>query len=542
MRRRMPGQGTLVGWMVFFLLLPNLAAAGSDLQLVDAVQDGDHAGVRSLLRDEADVNARQAFGATVLAWAANRNDLEMVKVLIEAGADVNLADVYGVTPLSLACTNGNAATVKQLLTAGANPNVAQVTGETPLMTCTRTGNVEAVKALLVLGADASARESERGQTALMWAAAQKHPRVVQALVEHGADLDARSATRPLYTPTIINKSTGFLYEFYNKNVYFPKVKGGFTPLMFAAQSGDVDSLGILLAAGADINSGTPDDGTALVLASVNGQEQAALFLLEKGADPNLTDGYGLTPLHWALQEGLVALFARPSSTDRFWDHPNMPELVRSLLTRGAAPNAQVTRDFMPYDIHRFGRNRVLSLPQVGLTGATPFLLAAAVGDVDAMRTLLEEGADPTLATEEGTTPVMVAAGMGTDHPSRMNQEQKNNLLEAVRLAVKEGNDVNAVTVGSRTALHGAALYGLADVVQFLAEQGADLDARDIYGQTAISIALADPDGRVYRHLKDYNNDARFRRRRGGPHQPTVDLLLELGVAPYTPTGRNIKVF
>ncbi|MDP6175793.1 MAG: ankyrin repeat domain-containing protein [Rhodospirillales bacterium] len=130
----------------------------------------------------------------------------------------------------------------------------------------------------------------------------------------------------------------------------------------------MDSLAILLGAGTDINSGTPDDGTALVLASVNGREQAALFLLEKGADPNATDGYGLTPLHWALQEGLVALFARPAPTDRFWNHPNMPELVRSLLAHGADPNRRESRNFMPYGIHWFGCNRVLSLPQGGLTG------------------------------------------------------------------------------------------------------------------------------------------------------------------------------
>ncbi|MDP6175794.1 MAG: ankyrin repeat domain-containing protein [Rhodospirillales bacterium] len=150
------------------------------------------------------------------------------------------------------------------------------------------------------------------------------------------------------------------------------------------------------------------------------------------------------------------------------------------------------------------------------------MLAAAVGDVAAMRTLIAAGADPIRGTEEGTTPVMVAAGMGTDHPSRLSGQQKAAFLEAVKLAFAEGGDVNASTIGDRTALHGAVLYRLTDVVRFLAQNGADLEARDIYGQSAMSIALADPDGRVYRHLKDYNNNARSRRRRGGPtSQPSI---------------------
>ncbi len=544
-----------LGWMVSLALIANLGAASSDIRLVDAVREGDHEAVRSLIKARADVNAPQAYGATVLAWAAHRDDLEMVDLLMGAGANVNTADVDGVTPLSLACTNGNAAVVEKLLKAGANPNAARSTGETPLMTCARTGNREAVKSLLVHGADVNAREIERGQTALMWAAAQEHPEVVGALVEHGADLQARSATLPLYTPKIINKSSGALFEFYNKNVYFPKVKGGFTPLMFAGQTGALDSARILLAAGADVNAATLDDGSALVLASSNGHREMALFLLEKGADPNATDGYGLTALHWALQEGLVALFSRPSITDPFWLHPNMPELVTALLGHGADPNARITRDFLPYDIQRFSRARGNSLPQVGLTGGTPFLLAAAVADLGAMRVLVEAGADPTVATEEGTTPLMVAAGMGTDRnltvaasgccipgTAARTEEPQKRFLEAAKLAVRLGGSVNAVTLGDRTALHGAALYGFADMVQLLADKGADLDAQDMYGQTALSIAMADPDGLVYRHLKDYNPDDRFRRRRGGPHQATVELLLKLGATPYVRNGRNIKVF
>jgi ankyrin repeat protein len=532
-----------VWWLVFLLSVASLTAASSDLGLVDAVKEGDHEAVRSLLREHADVNAPQAYGQTALAWAANRDDLEMVELLIGAGADLNAANVNGVSSLSLACTNGNAAMVEKLVKAGADPNAAQQTGETPLMTCAYTGNVEAVQLLLAHGGDVNAKESERGQTALMLAVAQRHPQVVQALVDQGADVHARSAKLPLYTSKLINKSTGAVIDFYSKNVYHPKEKGGFTALMFAGQAGAWESVRILLEAGADVNSATPDDGSALVLASSNGHEKVALFLLEQGADPNAADGHGLTALHWALQEGIIAIFSTRRPTDRFWVHPNMPELVKALLAQGANPNARIKKDWLPYDINRFAHGRGNPLPQVGLTGGTPFFLAATVSDLGAMRALVEAGADPIVPTEEGTTPLMVAAGMGPDIINNSTEEEKKKLLEAAKLAVELGTSVNAVTWGGRTALHGAVVTGFTEMVQYLAEKGADLEAKDIYGQTALSIAMGDPDGLVYRHLKDFNPDDKFRRRRLGPHlQEMVDLLLKLGATPYVSNDREMLSF
>ena len=522
------------------LSVVSLSGAVSDLGLVSAVKEGDSEVVRSLLTEDADVNAPQPDGATALLWAVNRDDLDIAELLIRAGANVNTANLYGITPLSVACTTRNTAMVEKLLEAGATPNTTQDTGETPLMTCARTGNAGAVRLLLAHGADVDARETEREQTALMWAAAGKYSQVVEALVENGADIHARSATLPLYTPRVLTKSAGAPFDFYKDGSYFPKVKGGFTPLMFAAQAGDLDSVGILVAAGAQVNEGTPDDGTPLVLASSNGHEKVALLLLEKGADPNAADAYGITPLHWALQEGIVALYAGTFVTDRFWINANMPELVKALLVRGADPNAPIEKDFFPYDVHRFSRSRGDMLPQVGLNGATPFLLATAAADLSAMRVLVEGRADPKITTKENLTPLMAAAGMGVDRGRNPTAEQKKRFFEAVKLAVQLGGSVNTADFLGRTALHGAAYYGLNDVVQFLVDNGADLEAKDIHGQTALSIALGDPDGFVYRNLESFNRDDRFRRARLGSRQETVELLLELGATPYTNTDRNMK--
>ena len=521
------------GWWLAVLVLAAPVAVAQDFSLMEAVREGDRETVRSLLQEQADVNLSQPDGTTALHWAVHRNDLETTELLIGRGAELDAANDYGVTPLSLACTNTNAALVEQLLRGGANPNVAQWTGETPLMTCSSTGSVEAVRSLLEHGADVNAKENEQDQTALMWAAAEKHPEVVRLLVRHGADIQARSRQIPLPEPFVI-ETGGVFGTNYPQSVYFPKVTGGFSALLFAVQQGDLESTGILLEAGADVNDYAPEDGSALIVATASGHEELALFLLEQGADPNAKDPFGLTALHYALQEGLMTVAGfQPSPTDAFgWSRPNQPQLVRALLAHGADPNAPILKTFPQLD-NPFLARGTEDAPQIEPVGATPFLLAAASSDILSMRILVEGRADIQATTVDGATAFMLAAGLGTE-PGHRDEEAA---VEAAKLALDLGADVNAVVSNDgRTALHGAALLGWNRMIRFLAERGANLDAEDKYGQTPLTIAMGDPEGRVYRPLPGGNYDDRFRRPR--EQQETAELLLELGAAPFTGTVRD----
>jgi len=522
--------------IVLLSAIPLLAS--NDLRLVEAAQRQDQAAVAALLKQHVNVNASQPDGSTALSWAAHWDDADTVELLLRAGADPNKANDYGVTPLALACAKGNAAIIEKLLKAGANPNIAEWSGETPLMTCARTGSTEAMKLLLSYKADVNAK-NRRGQTALMWAAAEKHPETVQALVEFKADPNAMSHLLEGFQPQeyisygIYEHVPGDGEDFAGSRKKDGPIKvnpdpatskGGFTALMFAAQQDDIVSARILLAAGANVNVASPQYGSALTVASASGHEKFALFLLEKGADPNIADGFGIYPLHYALQEGitLLAMSRARIPSDSSWLIANMPGLVKALLEHGANTNVRIGRGFPAFDQPAYGRTTGNSLPQLRQEGATPLLLAAGSYDAGLMRLLKASGADPLIATEEGTTPLMVAAGMG--RYENFGKEEAQKALEAVNLLLEWGADVNAANHGGRTALQGAVYMGANPIVQLLVEKGANLDAKDKYGQTALSIASGRPAGDGL--------DKRFHGSRG--HKDTAELLLKLGAAPLPP--------
>jgi len=413
----------------------------------------------------------QADGSTPLMLAIDRGDVEAATRLVRAHAEVNAANEYGATALWIAAAGGHVPLVKLLLDAHANPNAALRSGETPLMTAIDHGNAEAAALLLARGADVNARESKGGQTALMWAVADRAPALVTLLLERGADARARSMR-------------------------------GFTPLLFAAQQGDVDSGRLLLQAGADVNDRSRlDRKTVLIVAAASGHAAFTGLLLEKGADPDLSDDRGFTALHYA------ALDARGA------------DIVRTLLAHHANPNPRTTKDSREY-----------VNAGVNLAGATPLFFAASRGHVETVRALLANGADPFMTTDTGTAPLIVATWGGSPYAGDWTEDEKQNLLEVTRLLVERGADVNATGEHGWTPLHGAAYKGMDAVVQFLVERGARLEVFDEYGQTPLSIANAV----ITVGSKDfYYQSSRVVRK------STADLLLKLGAKPLAESGVQI---
>lgn len=436
------------------LLVGGLIAAESGRPpLVQAAKSSDKDALKSLLQKKADPNAADADGTTALHWASYHDDLASADLLIRAGAKVDAATDLGATPLWLASENGSSSMVGRLLDAGANPNAALLSGETPLMVAARSGSAGAVEQLLVKGANANAHGT-RGQTALMWAVSQQHPEVVKVLIAHHADLNLRS---DVWIEVMAVPPHGYLP--YNKEI----PHGGETALMFAARVGDLASAKLLVGAGANVNDADAWSVSAVTLAAHSDFGELVQLLLDKGADPNAAAN-GFTALHEAIMR-------------------RDEKMVAALLDHGADANLPL-KTWTPTR-----RSSDDAYFDPALVGASPFWLASKFVEPNVMRMLAKHGADPLFVhhaswvAEQGfgqkertetTTALLAATGAGTGKPwvDAPRAEKEALTLEAVKLAVELGVDVNTPSSDGRTALDGAKAQRYESVVAFLTEKGA----------------------------------------------------------------------
>ncbi|MGI8785685.1 MAG: ankyrin repeat domain-containing protein [Acidobacteriota bacterium] len=479
----------------------SLFGTGSDAPLADAVERMDRATTRALLQQRVNVNAPQIDGMTALHWAVHQDDLETAKMLVRAGAEVKVVNRYDVTPLSLACTNGSGAMVELLLDSGADPNTALRGGETALMTAARTGQLGPVTALLSRGADVHSKDSQRGQTALIWAAAEGHVEMVVELIKAGADFRTR-------------------------------LDSGFTPLLFAVREGKIGVVRALLKAGADVNETVPAEAgrrrsyggrrppvgsSALLVAVTNAHYELAAYLLDAGADPN-TALPGYTVLHAITSVRKPGVGDNDPAPDGSGTVDSI-ELVKKLASHGANLNARMTK------------RPNLANTRLNELGATPFLLAALTADAELMRTLAALGADTLLPNADNSTPLMAAAGLATRSPGE-DAGTESEVLEAVRVALDLGANVNAVDNNGETAMHGAAYKNLPAVVQLLTGKGARIEIwnqKNKFGWTPLLIAEG------YRH---------------GNFKPSTETVAALhrvmtaaGVPPPTrEKGKNLTIY
>ena len=465
--------------LITFALLASLSAASAaaqttapkrDTRLVNALKAGDTAAALALLQQRIDVNVAEPDGTTPLHWAVRLDNLNLVNRLIRAGANVKAANRYGVTPIQLACINGSAAAVGRLLEGGESANATGSYGETALMVCARTGKPPAAKVLIDRGAAVDAVESWRGQTALMWAAAQGHPEMMKVLIEAGADVNARSALQKWERQRTLEPRDKWLPE------------GGLTPLLFAAREGCAACETVLLDAGADINVVDPEQRTALILALMNGHYDAAALLIERGIDINMPDQAGRTALYAAVDDHTMPSSNRPAPKE-IDNRLTSLDIVRLLLSKGAKVDAQL-RAQVPYrtKLDRGGDGAL------GI-GTTPLIRAGKGGDVAVIKLLLEHGANAKATTRNGVSAVMMAANVNAREEDMTGRNKtEKDVVESMKLLIAKGADVNAAEAQGRTALHGAAQWGLTEVVKFLHSQGANINATDRRGMTPLDYA------------------------------------------------------
>jgi ankyrin repeat protein len=498
--------------------------------LLDAAESGDRATALRLLAERADPNTVGPDGTTAIMFAAHNEDLPLVQALIKAGANVKLKNQFGTSAISEAAIIGSAPIIDALIKAGADPNTKNPDGESALMDAARSGKVDAARRLLDAGADVNAKEGWGGQSAIMWAAAQSQPDMIKLLASRGADVNA----------------IGKVNQWERKVLGEPRPKdmnkGGFTPLLYAAREGCIECAKNLMAAKADPDLQDPDGLTALNMALLNMHFNFAAYMVAAGADLDKWDLWGRSPIYMAADvstlpmKGNGAVAVIPSE-----DSMTAVEVAKLMLDAGANPNIQLKRR-PPYRDVPQDRGGDGLLAQ----GATALMRAARGGDAPFVELLLKHKALVDLPNKDGVTPLMAAAGV--DYATRLTRGRNRTdegVIASMKLLLAAGADINArnlteprgggaggrgggggrgqaapanatpagappvgaaagagggggVRRGSQmpsanvvphqTALHGAASHGFDPLVEFLANNGADLQAKDADGRTPLDLA------------------------------------------------------
>jgi uncharacterized protein len=578
MQRTWPG--CLAGLGLAVCLSVWLQASSSESRVADAAMGGDASTVRSLLKQGADVNAAQGDGMTALHWAARQGDVDLTRMLVYAGANVRaVTRLGGYTPLLMASERGYASVMDVLLKAGSDPKIATSSGTTPLMLAAASGRTDAIRLLLDKGADVNAAESARDETALMFATASNRVDAMKMLIASGANVkaatkvvDLKAQTNPEEeaflraqqgggqrqgaappasgrggaadaTPTAAPQAAapaeagggrghggragggqpagrgaesggvaGLSRQF--RFAELVTAQGGLTPLLFAARQGFTEATQILLDAGADVNQISGGDNTSpLLMAVINGHFDLARTLVDRGANATRASDNGVTPLYAVLNVVWAPKALYPQPQAYLQQKTTYLDLMKVLLAKGVDVNARLTKKVW-YSGYNF------DLSGVDEIGATPFWRAAYASDVEAMRLLISYGADPNIPTVKpagrprtgdggretvedvsglppvpiggpGVTPLQAASGVGYGEGFAANSHRNSpaGFLPAVKYLVEElGADVNARDHEGNTALHHAAARGDNELILYLVSKGADVKAVNRAGETTVDMA------------------------------------------------------
>ena len=574
--------------VILILLFVPLKLALADSLVADAAMMDDAVRVTELLRQGEDVNSAHGDGMTAIHWAAENGNGVVANLLISAGANLDsVTRMGGYTALHLASRNGAADVVRALLAAGSDVMAETTTGEvTALHFAAASGDVGIITQLVEAGAEVNATESVWNQTPLMFAAGSNRPGAVSTLIEHGADLEASSKVIDLVArhaedleakkrrdevlntfreesgseagtwapdPSEVSAAVVAAREYIaqrevdvdvveedrrnRRTLNYTRLvstQGGLTPLLLATREGFADVSRVLLDAGADVNTvGSGDMTSPVLMAIINGHFDLALTLLERGADPMLASSAGTTPLYAVINTQWAPKARFPQRQEYLQQQTTYLELMKVLLDAGVDPNARLNKHlwFMEY---------TNSYLDIDTNGATPFWRAAHALDVEAMKLLVEYGADPNIATIKptdrsgvsgfqtrpcepffhftlhcyvadfvdwfygdpsgqapvqeggpGVYPIHAATGhgYGVNFAANSHRFVPDAWLPAVKYLVEEhGADVNQRDYNATTPLHNAASRGDNEVILYLVGKGADVMTINRKGQTTADMA------------------------------------------------------
>ena len=496
------------GFLLSILFLSPALATPPQETLGDLIRSGNREAVLAAITSpDIDVNAPDPDGSTALLWATYKVDHELVGALLEAGAKANVTNTFGSSPLIEAVKLGDVDLARMLLEAKADPDSPNQDNQTALMVASSIGSLDIAKLLIARGANVNAVETFRGQTALMWAAAGNYPEVVDLLLAHRADVKVRAKFDDWPRQMTSEPRAQF------------RQTGGLTALLYATRSGCYRCAVAIVKAGADINQPNPDGITPLINALDNRSYDIAMFLLDKGANPNTWDMTGRTPVYVAVDmnsysgrsgagNGNFQGFEEAAGPPRPPSKATAMDVVNRLIGMGVDLNHELTR-MRP---NGNGRGRFADYMMRGGTG--PLMVATLTYDDEAIKVLLEHGAEVDLRNVFQITPLMAAAGMsgssrggvGSAIGGAKQMDIQDRVIKVMDLLLDAGANINARVTNShtrtaklvayiqgrdhegQTTLFAAAESGWDRVVKHLLDRGADPTVRDAAGKTPLDFA------------------------------------------------------
>ena len=453
--------------------------------------------IRLLLQQGVNVNAISDVGDTALYYACTKQQMQVVQILLEAGADVNLTSKR-LYPLMAACDAGNAELISLLLKAGADVKCSKSNNETclhavinaystttglekPMDTVSKLDIVNTIKSLLDVGVDVNARCSQ-GETVLYRASKAGHEDIVQLLLEAGAETSGSTTRHPLYA---------------------------------ACEHGHTQIVNLLLQNGADSNASsttsTAPRGPSLLLSLVLGQVASSLpicfavkkgytdivnSLLTHGADVNKRDQRGKSALIYFI-ESLTSQRRISSQVLNPLEEKDL-NILKSMLLAGGDVNKPSGHD--GYNALHIASSSgmcdlMMELLQYGAncnhltsSGKSALDLACENGHEAAVELLLKNGAEPD--RETATYFGLSAHSINDLYQSQQSvmpvlcMAAKNGSETMVKMLLKYGADVNASDKKGNTALHLAKTNA---IIEMLLNVGTNVNATNDKTETALSV-------------------------------------------------------